>query len=116
MGLFNLNYKDLYNNLVDNAPLAIFAILMNTKMRSYFISSDYSSENTNLIYNKIKEFVTNKTVLKEKLGEELKMFKGNTEAYWKDIEPKEKNAYDYKYARWKLCKKCWNIWRGIIKC
>ena len=90
MGLFNLNYKDLYNNLVDNAPLAIFAILMDTKMRSYFISSDYSSENTNLIYNKIKEFVTNKTVLKEKLGEELKMFKGSTEAYWKDIEPKEK--------------------------
>lgn len=90
IGLFNLNYKDLYNILVDNAPLAIFAILMNTKMRSYFISSDYSSENTNLIYNKIENFVTNKTVLKEKLGEELKMFKGNTEAYWKDIEPKEK--------------------------
>ena len=90
MGLFNLNYKDLYNNLVDNAPLAIFAILMNTKMRSYFISSDYSSKNTNLIYNKIKEFVRNKTVLKKKLGEELKMFKGKTEGYWKDIEPKEK--------------------------
>lgn len=90
MGLFNFNYKDLYNNLVDNAPLAIFAILMNTKMRSYFISSDYSSGNTNLIYNKIKEFVKNKTVLKEKLGKELRVFKGNTEAYWKDIEPKEK--------------------------
>lgn len=90
MGLFNLNYRELYNNLIENAPLAIFAILMNVKMRNYFISSDYSSKNTNLIYNKIKEFVTNEITLKEKIGEELKMFKGNTEAYWKDIEPKEK--------------------------
>lgn len=90
MGLFNLNYKDVYNTLVSNAPLAVFAILMSNKMRAYFIGCDNSSENTNLIYNKIKEFVKNKTVLKEKLGEELKLFKGNTEAYWKDIEPKDK--------------------------
>lgn len=90
MGLFNLNYKDLYNTLASNAPLAVFAILMSNKMRDYFIGNDNSSENTNLIYNKIKEFVKNETVLKEKLGEELKLFKGNTEAYWKDIEPKEK--------------------------
>lgn len=90
MGLFNLNYRELYNILVSNAPLAVFAILMNNKMRSYFIDYDNSSKNTNLIYNKIKEFVKNKTVLKEKLGEELKLFKGNTEAYWKDIEPKDK--------------------------
>lgn len=90
IGLFNLNYRDVYNNLVSNAPLAVFAILMSNKMRNYFISSDNSSESTNLIYNKIIEFVTNKTVLKEKLGEELKVFKGNTEAYWKDIEPSEK--------------------------
>lgn len=90
MGLFKLNYKELYNTLVSNAPLAVFAILMSNKMRSYFIGNDNSSENTNLIYNKIKEFVKNKTVLKERLGEELKLFKGNTEAYWKDIEPKDK--------------------------
>lgn len=90
MGLFNLNYRDLYNTLIDNAPLAIFAILMNNKMRDYFISDENSNTNTKLIYSKIKDFVANKTVLKEKLGDELKVFKGNTEAYWKDIEPKEK--------------------------
>lgn len=90
MGLFNLNYRDLYNILIDNAPLAIFAILMNKKMRDYLISNENSSTNTNLIYSKITEFIGNKTVLKEKLGIELKVFKGNTEAYWKDIEPKEK--------------------------
>ncbi|MGL4730876.1 MAG: hypothetical protein ACRCW0_04755 [Clostridium sp.] len=91
IGLFNLNYRDLYNNLIVKAPLAIFAILMNTKMRDYFISSDNSSKNTYLIYSKIVDFVANKTSLKGKLGEELKIFKGNTEAYWKDIEPKGKS-------------------------
>lgn len=90
MGLFNINYRDLYSTLIDKAPLAIFAILMNNKMRSYFISDDYSSDSTITIYGKIKEFLLNRTVLKEKLGIELKVFKGNTEAYWKDIEPKEK--------------------------
>lgn len=87
MGLFNLNYRDLYNSLIVNAPLVVFAILMNSKMRSYFISSEYSSENTGAIYNQIKKFVANRSDLKEKLGSELKIFKGNTEAYWKDIEP-----------------------------
>ena len=85
IGLFNLNYKALYNNFIDNAPLAIFAILMNTKM-----SSDFSSENTKLIHKKIKDLAANKSILKEKLGKELKIFRNSTEAYWKDIEPKEK--------------------------
>lgn len=86
--IFKLNYRDLYNTLVSNAPLAVFAILMNEKMREYYISSENS--NTELIYKKIKEFVQNKDILKEKLGGELKIFKGNTEAYWKDIEPYNK--------------------------
>lgn len=90
MGLFNFNYRDLYNTLIDMAPLAIFAILMNAKMRSYLISDENSSYNTKEIYSNIKSFLTSNTKLKEKLGEELKVFKGNTEAYWKDIEPKDK--------------------------
>lgn len=90
MGLFNLNYRDLYSTLRDNAPLAVFAILMNNKMRSYFISHENSSVNTNSIYTNIIQFIANKNALKEKLGVELKIFRGNTEAYWKDIEPKGK--------------------------
>lgn len=90
MGLFNLNYRDLYYNLVHNAPLAIFAILMNTNMRGYFIAGKHSSENTNAIYSDIENFIVNRQMLREELGEELKIFSGNTEAYWKDIEPKEK--------------------------
>lgn len=88
--IFKLNYRDLYNTLVSNAPLAVFAILMNEKMREYYISGENSNANTDLIYKKIKEFVYNEDILKEKLGNELKIFKGNTEAYWKDIEPHNK--------------------------
>lgn len=90
MGLFDLNYRDLFYNLINNAPLAVFAILMNGKMRSYFIEGENASENTKQIYIKLKDFMASKAVLKEKLGEELKVFKGNTAAYWKDIEPQGK--------------------------
>ena len=90
MGLFSLNYRDLYNNLIVNAPLAIFAILMNDEMRSYFIPDKYPNSNTDAIYNQVKKLVANKSELKEKLGSELRVFTGNTEAYWKDIEPSEK--------------------------
>lgn len=90
MGLFNLNYVDLFNNFLEHAPLAIFAILMNERMRDYFIANEDSNPNVQYIYGKLKSFINSKVNLKEKLGEELKVFKGNTAAYWKDIESKEK--------------------------
>lgn len=92
-GLFILDYKALYNNLIENAPLAIFAIIMNNNLREYFIpngSEDVISNDTNLIYKKIKELVENKSILKDKLGPELKIFNGHTSSYWKDIESKGK--------------------------
>lgn len=91
MGLYKFNYYELYNLLEKEAPMAIFAILMNDKLKTYFIGDDNSNESTDKIYDKILLLVSNKTALKEKLGEELKIFKGDTEAYWKDIEPKDKN-------------------------
>lgn len=90
MELFKFNYEDLHNFLIDNIPLAIFAIIMNDKMREYFIDNGDSNKKTRCIHSKINKFVDNKELLKEKLGEQLKVFKGNTEAYWKDIEPKDK--------------------------
>lgn len=84
MGLFNLNYKDLYETLIEQAPLAVFAILMNDGMRSYFLDSEC------YIHEELNNFIQNRSWLKEKIGEELKIFKGDTEAYWKDIEPQGK--------------------------
>ncbi|WP_180945919.1 BsaA family SipW-dependent biofilm matrix protein [Burkholderia pseudomallei] len=91
MGIYKLNYNELYKLLQKDAPLAIFAILMNENMKSYYISEENSSPSTISIYKRITSLVSNKTELKEKLGYELKIFKGETEAYWKDIEPKGKS-------------------------
>lgn len=91
MGIYKLNYYELYKLLQKDAPLAIFAILMNENMKSYYISEENSSSATMSIYKRIISLVSNKAELKEKLGDELKIFKGDTDAYWKDIEPKDKS-------------------------
>lgn len=102
IGLFDLNFYDLYFELINKAPLAVFVILMSDKLRNYFIKelnedNNYEDDeftntesHTDEIHRLIKEFVEDSWEFKEKLGEHLKIFKGNTEAYWKDIEPKEK--------------------------
>lgn len=92
MGIFNLNYLSLYNRLINNAPLAVFAILMNDKMRSYFITDENCIRYANDIYKAIKQYIDNREKLKEQLGSELKIFKGDTDSYWKDVEPKEKKV------------------------
>ncbi len=92
MGIFRLDYLPLYNRLIRNAPLAVFAILMNDKMKSYFITDENCIKYANDIYKAIKQYIDNREKLKEQLGNELKIFKGNTNAYWKDVEPKEKKV------------------------
>lgn len=90
MGLYELNYYELYNLLEEKAPMAIFAILMNENLKKFYMDDNKSSQGTIKIYKKILTLISNKNELKEILGEELKIFKGDTEAYWKDIEPKDK--------------------------
>lgn len=87
-GLFQLNHLDMYYTLINHAPLAVFAIMMNEKLRKYFIKSDNCSASTIEIYEDITGLVANNRFqLKEYLGTELKIFKGDTQAYWKDLEP-----------------------------
>ena len=98
MGIYKFDYHQLYYLLQKEAPMAIFAILMNDNMRDYYIDKEnsgnfryLSSGNLSKAINeKIVSLVSNKEDLKKKLGEQLKIFKGDTEAYWKDIEPKGK--------------------------
>lgn len=111
IGLFDLNFYDLYFELIDKAPLSVFAILMNNKLRTYFInelneensyeddecaydSDDYEVANneshTEEIHRLIKEFIQDSGELIEKLGEYLKVFNGETRKYWKPIESKGK--------------------------
>ena len=99
MEIYKFDFHQLYYLLQKEAPMAIFAILMNDNMRDYYIDEENTGKNryltsgnlSKVINEKIISLVSNKTDLKEKLGDELKTFKGDTEAYWKDIEPKDKH-------------------------
>lgn len=88
--LFNIDYRSLYNQFIEHAPLAVFAVIMNDTLREYFIPDSDQNSTRNFIYSKIKEFMSKKDLLKERLGAELKVFKGHTSSYWKDIESKGK--------------------------
>lgn len=90
MDLFIINFYDIYYKLIHEAPLSIFAMLMSRKMKNYFISSEYANDHAKEIFRHIQKFVSTDMILSDKLGNEIKSFKGNTEAYWKDIEPKNK--------------------------
>jgi hypothetical protein len=61
-------------------------------MRSYFISSSNENANKQFIHRDIMKNVKNKSWIMGQLGEQLKIFKGDTESYWKDIEPKGKKC------------------------
>lgn len=98
MGIYKLDYHQLYYLLQKEAPMAIFAILMNDNMRDYYIDEENSKKSrystsgnlSKIINEKIKLLVSDKEDLKRTFGEQLKIFKGDTESYWKDIEPKGK--------------------------
>lgn len=91
IGLFDLNYYELFHQLLEEAPLAIFAIIMNKNLRNYFLcEKDDSKEGTFKVYEKITKLILNINSYRESLGDSLKSFAGATEAYWKDIEPSNK--------------------------
>lgn len=100
--LFELDYRRLFWTCLSDAPLAIFAMLMNENMRDYYIiSDDDKDERGNVLeekydklemYKGITDMIKSVGDLQIKLGENLKVFAGETDAYWKDLEPKGKKC------------------------
>lgn len=93
--LFKLNHRDLLFNFLESAPKAVFAMLMNCDMRTYYLPSAEKEETSRdkvLLHNKISNLLKDYNTLKEMLGEDLKEFSGATDSYWKDIEPKGKKC------------------------
>lgn len=91
MSLFKLNYRELFNIFIEQAPKGIFAMLMNEDMRVYYLleeneNSVTKKKNNNLTMNIVNDIEK----IKETLGDSLCIFAGDTEAYWKDVEPKGK--------------------------
>lgn len=95
--LFRLNHRNLLNLLVNSAPMAVFAMLMNQNMRKCYMLTEEEengtkevSEDKKVMNRKIAMLLADYVKLKEILGDNIKEFSGKTDSYWKDIEPKGK--------------------------
>lgn len=95
--LVELDYRNLFYNFVLNAPKAVFAMLMTELFRPYYLpfedlktANGESDSDQEEMYREVCLSISSENTLIEVLGEDLKSFSGNTEAYWKDVEAKGK--------------------------
>ena len=100
--VLKLNHRDLFWELRDKSILAIMCLLMNDEVRSYYLPETYTSPegevSRDIEYNKDKKemfseicrLVQNHTSLEIELGQNLIVFSGMTDGYWKDLEEKGK--------------------------
>ena len=85
LGLFELNYYELYLRLVESAPKAIFAILTRDAFRKFWIGEEANEG----IYRHIKSELLATSNVKEILGDDLKIVMRDTQAMWDPIERPE---------------------------
>lgn len=102
--LYELDCRNLFYILKEDAPMAVFVLLMNENMRKQYLPLEVAKEDGSVyldtstdvdkdyMYKEITEMVAGKNIseLRSILGENLKVFSGVTDGYWKDIEPKGK--------------------------
>lgn len=103
----DLSNRELFWELKDRSPLAIMCLLMNNEARKYYLPIPVKEEETvevnegevhyDTSYNKDKRVMYNTICLMiaesdfaSKLGDNLHIFAGVTEGYWKDLEVKGK--------------------------
>lgn len=103
--ILDLNYAALFWKVAEEAPLAVLYMLMNDKFRKYYLpeknSPDKTDEPTLLenfdrelqenIFSWIKQYIAElkQTAQDNKI---CKTFAGDTDGYWKDLEPKGKRC------------------------
>ena len=100
-GLFKLNHRSLFYSLKDISPLALMCLLMNEKTRHYYIRKNEVDETGTVIVDKNADRVEMHRLLsnyirdvdfRRMLGEHLLSYSGETDGYWKDLEPKGKQC------------------------
>lgn len=99
--ILELDHRDFFYKLLVKSPLAVMCLLMNEQCRKYYLPVENVAEDgkktldtannidKSLMYDAIKELIANKSFL-DILGENLISFSGETNSYWKDLEPKGK--------------------------
>ena len=99
--LLGLDHRNLFMLLMQKSQLAIMCLIMNEQARKYYlpiistdedgaITSDIdSNQDKSDMYAKLCDLIT-RNDFKEHMGDALRSFSGNTEKYWKWLEPKDK--------------------------
>lgn len=93
--IFVLDHRELFYKFLEDAPIAIFAMLTNEKTRGFFINTESNDtlikndSDKDEMFNVICDLI-NERELTKILGDNLLSFCGQTDSYWKDIEPKNK--------------------------
>lgn len=99
--VLELNHRDLFNDLLEKSKLAVMCLLMNEKLRSYYLPIEMKKEDGTVIndltagsdkfvmYSSICAMIKNGS-LEEEFGDNLHIFSGETEGYWRDLETKDK--------------------------
>ncbi|MDR1508471.1 MAG: hypothetical protein LBS53_02400 [Synergistaceae bacterium] len=101
--LYERDYRRLFYNLLNNAPMAVFAMLTIPEMRKHYLSPALQGSGTDDMTAQIPKKDDEAEILEmysqlielnrhaeEMLSDNLRSFKGQTEGYWKDLEPKGK--------------------------
>lgn len=89
--LLEINYRELFYHLFQEAPMALLCMLMKEKIRYFYLPKQdeelYGDKKA--IYNLLCRLLTYEK-LTEVLGDNLLSFAGITDGYWKDLESKGK--------------------------
>lgn len=96
--ILELDHRNLFYKLLGNSPLAIMCLLMNEQCRKYYLPVENVAEDgtktldtannvdKSRMYEAITKKITDKSFL-DSLGENIVSFSGETNSYWKDLEP-----------------------------
>ncbi|MFJ7407389.1 MULTISPECIES: hypothetical protein [unclassified Lysinibacillus] len=105
--LFEMDYRNLFYIFLEYAPMAVFVMLTNDNMRGRYLPTITNGEDGKVIidtdqysdtydkdkkdmYSELCNLLSSKYKIKEILEGNLKIFSGETDGYWKDVEPKGK--------------------------
>lgn len=99
--ILKLNHRELFYMMKDKSMLTVMCLLMNEQSRNYYLPIKKENEDgtttldTDTNYDKSNMFkriceMIKSSDFKENLGDNLITFKGVTDSYWKDLEPKGK--------------------------
>lgn len=99
--VLEMNHRSLFYTLKEKSALAVMCLLMNEDLRKYYLPIEIRTEDDTVIwdvgtntdkaaiYTEICNMVRT-SEFRESLGDNLLSFAGQTEGYWKDLEPKGK--------------------------